>query len=102
VQGEAGQSHIGIPQHASDTAALGIDAYVAATLKSADEAALQDERSRCVATGHQVWVAVASFAGSTGGGYDQAAGRSSIWTPEGVVIAQAGPETGAIARATLT
>jgi predicted amidohydrolase len=71
-------------------------------LKSAEEAALQDERARHVATDHQVWVAVASFAGSTGGGYAQAAGRSSIWTPDGVVIAQAGPETGAIAQATLS
>jgi predicted amidohydrolase len=92
----------GVPQHASDTAALGIDAYVAATLKSADEADLQDERSRRVATEQRVWVAVASFAGSTGGGYGQAAGRSSIWTPEGAVIAQAGTETGAIARAALS
>jgi predicted amidohydrolase len=114
VHGEAGRSHIamvaiglaickdtGIPQHASDTAALGLDAYVAATLKSAEEAALQDERARRVATGHHVWVAVASFAGSTGGGFTQAAGRSSIWTSDGVVVTQAGPETGAIARATL-
>jgi predicted amidohydrolase len=92
----------GIPQHASDTAALGIDAYVAATLKSAEEAALQDERARRVATDHHVWVAVASFAGSTGGGYAQAAGRSSIWTSDGVVLAQTGPETGAIVRATLS
>jgi predicted amidohydrolase len=90
------------PRPPARGAVLGIDAYVAATLNSADEAALQDERSRHIATGHQVWVAVASFAGSTGGGYDQAAGRSSIWTPGGVVIAQAGPETGAIARATLS
>lgn len=92
----------GIPQHSSDTAALGIDAYVAATLKSAGEAALQDERARRVATDHHVWVAVASFAGSTGGGFTQAAGRSSIWTSDGVVVTQTGPETGAIARATLT
>lgn len=91
----------GIPQHASDTAALGIDAYVAATLKSAEEAPLQHERARRVATDHHVWVAVASFAGSTGGGFTHAAGRSSIWTSDGVVITQAGPETGAIARATL-
>ena len=48
-----------------------------------------------------VLVAVASFAGSTGGGFARAAGRSSIWSPEGVVVARAGPETGAIARATL-
>lgn len=89
----------GIPQHASDTAALGIDAYVAATLKSVEEAALQDERARRIATDHGVWVAVASFAGSTGG-YVEAAGRSSIWTPDGV-LARTGPEPGAFARAAL-
>lgn len=92
----------GIPRHAADTAALGIDVYVAATVKSADETALQDERARRVATVHRVWVAVASFAGSTGGGYDHAAGCSSIRTPDGVVIAQAGSETGTVAKATLS
>ncbi len=91
----------GIPQHAADTAALGIDVYVAGVLESAEDAVRQDERARRVATGHQVWVAVASFAGSTGGGYSQAAGRSAIWGPDGVLVAQAGPETGAIVRATL-
>jgi predicted amidohydrolase len=91
----------GIPQHASDTAALGIDAYVAGVLEHAEEAAVTDERARRIATGHHVWVAVACFAGPTGGGYTQAAGRSGIWTPEGAVIAQAGPETGATVHATL-
>jgi predicted amidohydrolase len=92
----------GIPQHASDTAALGIDVYVAGVLESADETARQDERARRVATNHQVWVAVASFAGSTGGGYAQAAGRSAIWRPDGVVATQVGPEPDAIARWTIT
>lgn len=92
----------GIAQHATDTAALGIDVYLAGVLELAEDAAVQDERARRVATDHQVWVAVASFAGSTGGGYTQAAGRSSVWTPDGVVLAQAGPETGAIVRATLS
>jgi predicted amidohydrolase len=91
----------GIRQHASDTAALGIDVYVAGVLESVEDAARQDERARRIATDHQVWVAVASFAGSTGGGYSQAAGRSGIWGPDGVLVTQAGPETGAIARATL-
>lgn len=91
----------GIPEHAAATAALGIDAYVAGTVKHAHEAALQDERARRVATAHRVWVAVASFAGSTGGGFDCAAGRSSIWAPDGTVVARVGLETGAIARATL-
>jgi len=92
----------GIPRHASDTAALGIDAYVAATLMSAEEAGCQDERARRIAADHQVWVAVASFAGSTGGGYAPAAGGSGIWAPGGVVIARAGPETSVIAHATLS
>jgi len=92
----------GIRQHASDTAALGIDVYVAGVLEVVEEAARQDERARRVATDHQLWVAVASFAGSTGGGYSQAAGRSAIWGPDGVLVIHAGPETGAIARATLT
>jgi predicted amidohydrolase len=91
----------GIPQHASDTAALGIDAYLAGVLESAEDDAVKDERARRVATDHEVWVVVASFAGSTGGGFAHAAGRSGIWTSDGVAIAQAGPEPGAVARATL-
>jgi predicted amidohydrolase len=91
----------GIPQHASDTAALGIDAYVAGVLESVEDAAIPDERARRVAADHEVWVAIASFAGSTGGGHDRAAGRSGIWTSDGVVVSQAGPEAGAVVRATL-
>ena len=91
----------GVERHAADTAALGIDAYVAGSVKSADEAALQDERARRIATDHEVWVAVASFAGPTGGGYAETAGRSAIWTSDGVAAAQAGTEPGEVARATL-
>jgi predicted amidohydrolase len=91
----------GVARHASDTAALGIDAYLAGTVKLPEEAALQDERARRVATGHRVWVAVASFAGATGGGFPRTAGQSSIWAPEGSLLARCGPEVGAIARATL-
>ena len=92
----------GIPQHAVDTAALGMDVYVAAVLETAEDAALQDERARRVAADHHAWVAVASFAGSTGGGFDHAAGGSAIWRPDGTLVARAGPETGAIARAKLS
>jgi predicted amidohydrolase len=91
----------GVPQHASDTAALGIDAYVAGVLESADDAAVLDERARRVAADHGVWVVLSSFAGSTGGGFAEAAGRSAIWRADGVVAARAGPEPGAVARATL-
>jgi predicted amidohydrolase len=92
----------GVPQHAADTAAIGMDAYLAGTVKSADEAELQHQRARQVAVEHRVWVAVASFAGPTGGGFDQTAGRSCVWSPDGVAIARAGDEPGAIVTARLT
>ena len=91
----------GVPAHASDTAALGIDVYVAGVLESAADAAVVDERARRIAGDHHVWVAIASFAGSTGGGYDEAAGGSGVWSRDGAVVAEAGLETGAIARARL-
>jgi predicted amidohydrolase len=92
----------GIVQHAEDTAVLGIDAYVAGTLMHAHETSVQDDRAVRISTTHGVWVLFACYAGSTGGGYTDASGRSGIWTPDGVVAAQAGPETGAIVRTTLT
>ncbi len=91
----------GVAQHAADTAALRIDAYVAGILETADEMGRQDDRARRVIADHHVWVALASFAGSTGGGYADAAGRSSIWTPDGEVTARAGTGTGAVVQATL-
>ncbi|WP_119726411.1 carbon-nitrogen hydrolase family protein [Thermomonospora amylolytica] len=91
----------GVPQHAADTVALGVDAYVAGTVKLAEEADLQAERARRIAADHGVRVAVASFAGPTGGGFEQTAGRSGVWAPGGALVAQAGTEPGAIIRATL-
>jgi len=91
----------GVRQHAADTAYIGMDAYLAGVLEHAEDAAVQDERARRVAAEHHVWVAVASFAGSTGGGFSRAAGGSAIWAPGGVLVTRAGPEVGAIARATL-
>lgn len=89
-----------VEQHRSDTAALGIDVY-AATVMFPDETAIQDAWARAIAAEHQVWVAVASFAGSAGG-YTRSAGRSGIWAPSAGLVAQAGPETGGVARAELS
>lgn len=91
----------GIPQHAADTAALGIDVYVAGMLESADDVAVLDQRARRIAADHAVWVAISSFAGSAGGGYARAAGHSAIWRPGGQTVAHTGKEVGAIVRATL-
>ena len=92
----------GVPEHADLTARLGVDIYAAGVLESADDAHVQPERARAVVDRHGIWVAVASFAGTTGEGYDQAAGGSAVWGPDGRLAASAGPETGAVAIATIT
>ncbi len=90
-----------IAQHAADTAALGIDVYVGGMVESADESAAPEERARRVAAAHGVPVAFASFAGPTGGGFDDTAAGSGIWSAAGERLAHAGTEIGALARATL-
>ncbi|SCF15419.1 hypothetical protein GA0070607_6218 [Micromonospora coriariae] len=62
---------------------------------------LPGQRAHRIATAHRVWVAVASFAGSTGGGYTVATGGSGIWTPEGAVYARAGTQPGELVPATI-
>ncbi|MBC6450892.1 carbon-nitrogen hydrolase family protein [Actinokineospora xionganensis] len=90
------------PRHAVDTAALGIDGYVASILETVDATAKVAARAEAIAVEHRVWVAVASFAGSTGGGFDHAAGRSGILRPDGVLVSAVDREPGAIAKATLS
>jgi predicted amidohydrolase len=89
-------------EHDAATAALGMDVYVAAVLDHAHHAHVPAERAQRVIADHKVWVATASYAGSTGGGFDQAAGGSAVWSPDGTVLAQAGPTPGDLARATLS
>ncbi|WCN84154.1 carbon-nitrogen hydrolase family protein [Micromonospora sp. LH3U1] len=89
----------GVAAHAARTAALGIDVYAAGVLESLRDTAVTDQRAHRIATTHRVWVAVASFAGSTGGGYTEAAGRSGVWTPEGEVYVRAGTKPGEVASA---
>ncbi|GAB4102536.1 carbon-nitrogen hydrolase family protein [Micromonospora taraxaci] len=84
----------GVAAHAARTAALGIDVYAAGVVEAARDAAVTDQRAQRITATHRVWVAVASFAGSTGGGFTEAAGRSAVWTPEGEVVGRAGTEPG--------
>ena len=88
-------------EHWEMTNALGIDVYAAGVLDTPDELWTQDERiERFRPPG--VAVAFASFAGATGEGYDECAGRSRIVDGNGVVVAQAGPNVGEVVTATLT
>ena len=91
----------GVPRHAADTVALGVDVYVAGVLEHLWDTGVVEERARRIAVGHGVWVAVASFAGSTGEGYESAAGRSAVWDPSGGMIASAGTGVDAVVRAVI-
>jgi predicted amidohydrolase len=87
-------------EHWEMTAALGIDVYAAGVLDTPDELSTQDERVALFRPAG-VAVAFASYAGSTGEGYDVCAGMSRIWNADGEVIAHAGPNTNEVVTATL-
>lgn len=91
-----------VPQHAADTLALSIDAYVASTLYEAGQkqATRRDEHMRDRATTHGVWVVLSTAAGPSGD-YRETSGGSGIWAPDGDVFIQAGAEPDAVVTATL-
>jgi predicted amidohydrolase len=91
----------GVERHAADTAALGIDAYVAGVLEHDHDAHVIGERAVRIASAQRVPVAIASFAGGTGGGYSVTAGRSGVWSASGAELARAGREVGAVATTSL-
>ena len=91
----------GVPEHAAATAALGIEGYAGGVLEFAEDADVPAERSARIASDHGIWVALASFAGSTGGGYDRSAGRSIIRARDGSVLAEAGMSVGEVVWATV-
>ncbi|MBP2473741.1 putative amidohydrolase [Crossiella equi] len=89
----------GHPEQAEATAALGIDVYVAGVVQTADRTGVQHGRARAVAAKYDVWAATASFAGPTGEGITDTAGRSGIWRPGGELVVAAGAEPGEFVRA---
>ena len=91
----------GMAAHTAGTAELGVDVYVAGLVHLPEELAEQDARGRRIAAACRSYVAFASFAGPTGGGYDATAGESTIWSPDGGVIARASDAPGDLARACL-
>ena len=89
----------GVAEHTSGTAALGIDVYLAGLVHLPEELNEQDARGRRIAAACTAYVVFASFAGPTGGGYQQTAGESTIWSPDGSVLARASDRPGDVARA---
>ncbi|MEV4350387.1 carbon-nitrogen hydrolase family protein [Actinoplanes sp. NPDC049596] len=91
----------GIEQQAAETAALGIDAYVAGLVDEPADDVVHAERARRISTTYGVWTAFASAAGASGPPFPATTGRSGIWQPDGRVAARAGRAPGEMARATL-
>jgi predicted amidohydrolase len=91
----------GLDEHTAGTAGLGVDAYLAGVVHRAGDLAEQGARGRRIAAACHAYVAFASFAGPTGWGYDATAGESTIWSPDGRVLARADGEPRGIARAEL-
>ncbi|RLV08826.1 carbon-nitrogen hydrolase family protein [Streptomyces griseocarneus] len=93
---------VSVPQHAADTAALGIDAYVGSTLYGAgpEQAARRDGHMGERVTAHGVWGVLSTVAGPSGE-YRETSGGSGVWAPDGSLVARAGTEAGAVVTATL-
>jgi predicted amidohydrolase len=91
----------GVAEHVRGVAALGLDLYVAGVAHHARELAEQDRRGARIAAACGAPVALASFAGTTGGGFETTAGTSTIWSAGGTVLARAGADPGDLARAAL-
>ena len=92
----------GVPAQVEATVALGVDAYVAGVCHHDHELAEQDARGAGIARRHGVAVALASFAGPTGGGFARTAGTSTIWGPDAGVLARASVRHGCVVGARLT
>lgn len=92
----------GVRAQIAATAGQGIDAYVAGLVHHAHELNIQDARGRQIARDHRIFVVFAGFAGSTGEGYGETAGTSTVWDPSGQVVARASVRPGDLARAVLS
>jgi predicted amidohydrolase len=91
----------GVQEHVERMAELEIDAYCAGLVHLPEELDRQEERAVSIALRCRSFVAFASFAGPTGGGYTRTAGSSAIWSCTGDALVRAGTLAGELARATL-
>ncbi len=91
----------GADRHIADTAALDVDLYVAGLVHLPEERDIHEQRGIKIARACDTYVAFASFAGPTGGGYEQTLGLSTIWSADGSPIARAGVAPDDMARASL-
>lgn len=90
----------GVVEHAAVTADAGMDAYVAGVCERVEDAAVPGERAARIVAAHGIPVAIASFAGPAGSGFERGAGGSGVWFADGEPVV-AGAEPGEFVRTTL-
>lgn len=91
----------GSAQHTSGTASLDVDVYVAGLVHRPEELPEQEARAVVIARTCRAFVVFASFAGSTGDVFDQTAGCSAVYSPEGLAVSRTDARPGMLTRATL-
>ncbi|MGR6963963.1 carbon-nitrogen hydrolase family protein [Geodermatophilus sp. URMC 61] len=91
----------GVAEHVIATAALDVDVYAAGLVHAPDELAEQDARGVRIAATCAAHVVFASAAGPVGGPYDETAGSSTVWAPDGSVLARADAAPGRFAGTTI-
>lgn len=92
----------GVTEHVDAVARLDADLYVGGLVHHDHELAEQEARAERIARACGSYVAFASFAGPTGGGYLHTAGASAVWAADGTALVRAGAGAGEYARATVT
>lgn len=91
----------GVAEHVQALAAAGIDLYAAGLVDHPADLAVQRERAGRIARACDAPVAFASFAGATGSGYQETAGRSAIYARDGSLLQETSELPSGIARALL-
>jgi predicted amidohydrolase len=86
---------VGDPDHAARAVGWGDDSYVAGMFVVPSDFETESERLGCYAVRHGMMTALASIGGPSGG--LRSAGRSSVWSKTGDLLARLGPEGSGVA-----
>lgn len=91
----------GASQHTAQMARLGVDLYAAGVVDVPSDVVECRARAFVISRALGAPVAIASFAGATGGGFTQTAGHSAIFAADGTCLAEADHRPGRVVRTVL-
>jgi predicted amidohydrolase len=92
----------GQSQYTAQMAHHGVDLYAAGVVDVREDVVECQARAFVISRALAVPVAIASFAGPTGGGFDQTAGHSAIVDARGTRLVEADAQPGRVVRAALS